>query len=135
MDFVFQLFPPTNEVWLTNSTGTNPSMEILLEHNFMDQEVKLAKMPDPVFMVKLPVGKGVPAFKKVLLESELSMRNLLESGEVLWMSLKAVICLDRNHFTCFVKTGRKFVWLYHDSMPGCQHGPVSLFNNNGHIQM
>lgn len=125
-DFIFQLFPPIDKSWLANFTGKIPSLELMLEQHFLEQEVKLAKMPDPVFIIKLPVSKGVSAFKKILVESELSMRNLLQSGENLWMSLKAVICLDRHHFTCFVKTGKKFVWIYHDSMSVDEDGSVRV---------
>ncbi|CAL8103383.1 unnamed protein product [Orchesella dallaii] len=119
-DYVFQI-----HVMFEGEKNTNASLQVLLERSLEEIDVKLCGIPFPAFIVKLPVCNGKSLFEKVqpnltiCLDQVLSVESLKTTESKTQMLLRAVICLNKEHYTSFVRTAydKYSDWLYFDSKP------------------
>lgn len=125
-DYIHQITLPFT--WEENQYQPYLTLQSLLEKSFDTYGVKLAKRPENVFIVKLPISDGVliPC-AGVIPNLTLDLSRVLVAPESVnrngrMMRLHAVICLKRNHFVVFVRSenGDNAPWVFMDSNPTAQ---------------
>lgn len=122
-DYIHQIALPLT--WEMEHKTDFMSLQSLLEGSLKAFEVQLQKLPDSLLIIKLPVSDGVliPS-NGVIPNITLDLKDMMLLGDFsdCTMALKAVICLRKSHFTCFVRprSHGNSSWVFMDSKPTSQ---------------
>lgn len=144
-DYIHQILLPVNQEDKSNNKNlVYMDVQTLLEQSFTTSGVLLKKRPPNGFIVKMPVAAGklvgcagiIPNLT-LNLHSILEKEKTLEEDQATTMTLSAVICLKKNHFTAFVRSGKEDTspWIFMDSSPTNRRPKVAALNElNEEIQ-
>ncbi|ODM93693.1 Ubiquitin carboxyl-terminal hydrolase CYLD [Orchesella cincta] len=117
-DFVFQMHVEFDKKF------HNTNLYTLLKQSLDEIDIKLRAAPSPAFIIKLPVSNGQPVYDNLIPNLTISLdpimdKSIKSADSYNTLCLKAVICLQSNHYTSFVRTGvNKYSdWVFHDSKP------------------